>query len=319
MSRNLKINNYMKNNKKTLVVPQNSNIFKLDMQEIISEISNFVKQEENLSEEKYEKFCRICFEENNYNENPLISPCLCKGTQKFIHTDCLKEWRQVNENNPEKRDKCEICNFHFVIQNQIDLLYYKENISVIIIFIRLFSIIFLSTIYGLIDYSFDFFTVKILNLSLIENCEILKNFNIMKKNINYNINRKYDFIMVLYIIFIYSFVNFLTYSVLICKILKKRNKFQNYEYRTTVCKKRLGLQIQQTLFLFFYYIALINDDFYFFAFLLPFIIFVNTFSYNIYVLHTNKLLDEFNNIDEEVIYSFEDNPLLEIQSIEDIA
>ena len=141
----------------------------------------------------------------------------------------------------------------------------------------------------------------------------------MKKNINYNINRKYDFIMVLYIIFIYSFVNFLTYSVLICKILKKRNKFQNYEYRTTVCKKRLGLQIQQTQFLFFYYIALINDDFYFFAFLLPFIIFVNTFSYNIYVLHTNKLLDEFNNIDEEVIYSFEDNPLLEIQSIEDIA
>ena len=55
MSRNLKINNYMKNNKKNLVVPENPIIFKLNIQEIISEISNFVKQEENLPEEKEEK------------------------------------------------------------------------------------------------------------------------------------------------------------------------------------------------------------------------------------------------------------------------
>ena len=332
MSRNLKINNYM--NKKTLVIPQNSNnIFKLNMQEIISEISNYVKEEkqeekqadqaaqkqadqaDQEKQEEYENFCRICFEENNYYDNRLISPCLCKGTQKFIHVECLKEWRQVNENNPEKRDKCEICNFNFIIKNQIDFLYYKEDVSFIMTFFRHFYILFFSIIYGTIDYNSDFFTVKILNLLLIEDCKILKNFNIMKKNINYN--GKYNY-FIFYLIFIFSFINFLTYSVLICKILKKRNKIQNYEYKTTVYKKSLILKIQQTQFLFYYYIALIIDDVNFLACVLPIICFINTFSYNIYILHTNKLLDRMNNIDEEVIYSFEDNPLLDIQSLEDI-
>jgi len=36
--------------------------------------------------------CRICLGEENEAKNPLISPCLCSGSMKHIHVDCLKHW-----------------------------------------------------------------------------------------------------------------------------------------------------------------------------------------------------------------------------------
>ena len=39
------------------------------------------------------KICRICFcEEDNPIKNPLICPCICKGSMKYIHYYCLKNW-----------------------------------------------------------------------------------------------------------------------------------------------------------------------------------------------------------------------------------
>ena len=39
------------------------------------------------------KICRICFNtESNSNKNPLICPCICKGSMKYIHYLCLKNW-----------------------------------------------------------------------------------------------------------------------------------------------------------------------------------------------------------------------------------
>lgn len=34
--------------------------------------------------------CKICLSEQFDEENPLIAPCNCSGTMKFIHVDCLK-------------------------------------------------------------------------------------------------------------------------------------------------------------------------------------------------------------------------------------
>ena len=43
--------------------------------------------------EKYEnqknKICRICYLEDDAKENPLIQPCICSGSMKYIHLDCL--------------------------------------------------------------------------------------------------------------------------------------------------------------------------------------------------------------------------------------
>lgn len=39
-----------------------------------------------------EDVCRICLNEANTEENPLISPCKCSGTMKAIHHHCLQKW-----------------------------------------------------------------------------------------------------------------------------------------------------------------------------------------------------------------------------------
>ena len=37
--------------------------------------------------------CRICFCEGGFDGlNPLISPCKCSGSVKYIHLNCLRKW-----------------------------------------------------------------------------------------------------------------------------------------------------------------------------------------------------------------------------------
>ena len=332
MSMNLKINNYMKHGKKTLIIPRTDNIFRLDIKDYISEISNFIAENDEQTKEetndetknetkeenevKEENTCRICFEEEIDENNKLISPCLCRGTQKHIHMDCLNEWRIVNDHNPVKRDNCEICKFHFVIRNQINFLNYKEQTSFAEICLRHLFIIIVSSVYGTFDYGFDFFTVKVLNLFLLDKCEILTYFNNMKQQFNNDNIGNYDHVIILYIAFIFSFINFLVYLFLVIKILK--NKINNIEYSIKVKNYNTFLKTQISLFLFFYYIGLIIDNFDFFSSLLPFICFINIISYNFYIIKTNIILDELHdNRGRDVIYSFENNPLLEIQTIQD--
>ncbi len=49
------------------------------------------------------KECRICYE----TKPPLISPCGCKGSMKYIHPECLDECRFKNK---KEMFKCRICN-----------------------------------------------------------------------------------------------------------------------------------------------------------------------------------------------------------------
>ncbi|KAK6945047.1 Zinc finger, RING-CH-type [Dillenia turbinata] len=37
--------------------------------------------------------CRICLECDGEDDDELISPCMCKGTQQFVHRSCLDHWR----------------------------------------------------------------------------------------------------------------------------------------------------------------------------------------------------------------------------------
>ena len=57
---------------------------------------NFLKKKEKLRlkkpKNKKNQVCRICYGEESDNDNPLISPCLCKGSMKYIHYLCLKNW-----------------------------------------------------------------------------------------------------------------------------------------------------------------------------------------------------------------------------------
>ena len=39
---------------------------------------------------KFKLPCRICLSENYTDDNPLICPCNCDGTMKYIHLKCLQ-------------------------------------------------------------------------------------------------------------------------------------------------------------------------------------------------------------------------------------
>tara|TARA_B100000674_G_C37832516_1_gene911243 strand:- start:280 stop:1227 length:948 start_codon:yes stop_codon:yes gene_type:complete len=59
-----------------------------------------------------EKQCRICLDNDRQEE--LINPCLCKGTQMYVHRDCLNQWRSVNV-NPVAFSQCTVCKYKYKI------------------------------------------------------------------------------------------------------------------------------------------------------------------------------------------------------------
>ena len=69
----------------------------------------------DVEDEEEERLCRFCFE--GAEEGKLISPCICKGDQKWIHVTCLQKWqRSVLVSQPThpafyQRDlRQEVCN-----------------------------------------------------------------------------------------------------------------------------------------------------------------------------------------------------------------
>ena len=82
-----------------------------------------------LNVNKKKKICRICYlEEENKISNPLIKPCKCSGSMKYIHYECLLHWlrtkliinkRSVIDNgffDMYKLDliECELCKNHLL-------------------------------------------------------------------------------------------------------------------------------------------------------------------------------------------------------------
>uniref|UniRef100_A0A7S2ISG3 RING-CH-type domain-containing protein n=1 Tax=Alexandrium andersonii TaxID=327968 RepID=A0A7S2ISG3_9DINO len=65
------------------------------------------------------KACRICMLEGPNEDDPLIAPCICKGSVEYVHLACLREWIRVRRNLPpagEPSDgfeyhplKCDLC------------------------------------------------------------------------------------------------------------------------------------------------------------------------------------------------------------------
>merc|ERR1712223_1569185 len=51
--------------------------------------------------------CRVCRCEGS-SERPLFHPCICTGSIKYIHQDCLLQWLKYS-----KKEFCELCNHRF--------------------------------------------------------------------------------------------------------------------------------------------------------------------------------------------------------------
>merc|ERR1719161_2142370 len=58
------------------------------------------------------RICRICH--GGPEDGRLISPCLCKGSMKYIHLDCLQRWRAVGGKSHYFR--CSTCCYEYRVQ-----------------------------------------------------------------------------------------------------------------------------------------------------------------------------------------------------------
>lgn len=57
--------------------------------------------------------CRICHCEGTIDE-PLISPCYCLGTMKYLHQTCLQRWIKSSGIR-----SCELCKFEFIMHSEV--------------------------------------------------------------------------------------------------------------------------------------------------------------------------------------------------------
>lgn len=67
--------------------------------------------------------CRICFEqetaESQDRSNPLICPCMCSGSSKYVHRQCLQQWRETNH-RADASYQCEVCKYRSVAWCLVD-------------------------------------------------------------------------------------------------------------------------------------------------------------------------------------------------------
>ncbi|XP_063776507.1 E3 ubiquitin-protein ligase MARCHF1 isoform X2 [Pseudophryne corroboree] len=57
--------------------------------------------------------CRICHCEGD-DENPLITPCRCTGTLRFVHQACLHQWIKSSDTRC-----CELCKYDFIMETKL--------------------------------------------------------------------------------------------------------------------------------------------------------------------------------------------------------
>ena len=78
------------------------------------------EEKKDISKNNKNKICRICYqEEDDILLNPLIRPCKCSGSMKYIHLKCLLHWlksRTSNNPMPNINNNNENFNAYFINQ-----------------------------------------------------------------------------------------------------------------------------------------------------------------------------------------------------------
>ena len=116
-----------------------------------------ITMEENYPEKKQ---CRICFE-NDTKAKPLMAPCNCKGSIKYVHQECLKKWIIILNKNPGKY-LCDICKSPLNVKIKSKLILSCKNLKYEIIKILSFPFIFLA-VTGMIYLIMLFFSQRKIN------------------------------------------------------------------------------------------------------------------------------------------------------------
>ena len=116
---------FNENNKERLSQPKNENLQQgnaINVFEKMNSNKNPIVNNNNVKKSK--AICRICYCDDIEVESPLITPCNCSGSMKFIHFSCLQTWLKskivvkstITENCSSyslKQIECELCKVVF--------------------------------------------------------------------------------------------------------------------------------------------------------------------------------------------------------------
>lgn len=87
-----------------------------------TEVPDFEDFEVITPEIQKSEICRVCLCNDNEPSNPLINPCMCSGSVKYIHLQCLKQWFDLTmeETTTENcliqswvSSNCDICKHNY--------------------------------------------------------------------------------------------------------------------------------------------------------------------------------------------------------------
>lgn len=89
----INMNNEFNNSKaKEKTIADNIIDDNFNFENIANSSGNQLILRQNRTKPKKANACRICLSDEFDSENPLITPCKCSGTMKYIHLDCLRDW-----------------------------------------------------------------------------------------------------------------------------------------------------------------------------------------------------------------------------------
>ena len=177
-----------------IILPTNinnkNNIYNLNDNEKLTELkennnnleNSLITSSQTISNKIY---CKICYSTFNSLEDPLINPCKCSGSMKYIHLSCLKHWikskiESMNDSNAMKYSYsysheqlfCEICSEKYPEYIKYNNKYYNIKYNIPYKHYFLFNIIIWNNITTFV-YNLDFFmSQKFISIGLSDMCDI---------------------------------------------------------------------------------------------------------------------------------------------------
>ena len=99
---------------------KSSSLEQIDKKPTLVKVKSKISNTEKNSNEDENKICRICYMEEESSDNPLVQPCICSGSMRYIHLNCLKHWLNTStynllDSNDDyflflyKKAECELC------------------------------------------------------------------------------------------------------------------------------------------------------------------------------------------------------------------
>ena len=326
----IQINNFVRNKSDYMKVKRAQKLSR----EIISKIQEEKRYNYVLSKEEEEEedlnICRICYDNQETDDNKLIRPCKCKGTQRWIHEKCLLRWLNVNINNPEKRDYCDLCKYKFKIRDNNDesmvnsIISRNFNLDISTNFIehnfvkcalRYIVLVIMSFSFSGLDMYFDFFSIKIITLGQChdKSCNIYRNF-VLTNESNFAHVQGYMFYIYFTYIITLIFTIFQQYKLCYFYYIKrvKHNRFSEY-YLSEMRRMYRMVYIFSFLFYIFFYLLYIKKNFFLIQFFSVNLIF-NIFNFEFLIKRHNSVIKDIqtiilnnSNINLRIINNFRNN------------